>query len=347
MSGVDIKSMYLSELQAFLAEKNLPKFRAGQIYKWIHSGVSSFNEMLNLPKGLREELDNEFYIAGCSVETKRESRLDGTVKYLFKLSDGEFIESVLMSYHHGTSICISSQVGCKMGCTFCATGRQGFQRNLLPSEMLSQVMSAQSDSGKRISNIVLMGMGEPLDNFDNVIRFLKLVSDENGLNIGMRHISLSTCGMVDKIYELAELKLQLTLSVSLHAPNDLLRGKTMPVNKKWGVDELIKACRYYIDLTGRRISFEYAMIEGINDSESCARELCGLLKGILCHINLIPVNNVTGSGYKRTNIKQIHRFSAVLARSGLTATVRRTLGSDIEASCGQLRGKHILGGQSL
>ena len=242
-----------------------------------------------------------------------------------------------MKFHHGYTSCISTQVGCKMGCTFCATGMGGYVRNLTPSEMLAQLQAEQADRNIRISNIVLMGMGEPLDNFDNVIRFLKLVSDDKGMNIGMRHISLSTCGVVPKIYELADLKLQLTLSVSLHAPNDQIRSKTMPVNRRWGIDELLEACRYYLKMTNRRISFEYAMIDNVNDSDACARELAKRLHGMLAHVNLIPVNAVNGTGYKKSKAERLRAFSNILEKSGITVTVRRTLGSDINASCGQLR----------
>ncbi|MDO4459605.1 MAG: 23S rRNA (adenine(2503)-C(2))-methyltransferase RlmN, partial [Clostridia bacterium] len=255
----DIKSLNLKELTEELVGSGLPKFRAQQIYKWLHSGVKSFEEMTNLSKQMRQDLDEKYYIASCDIELKRVSKLDGTVKYLYRLHDDEYIEAVVMKYHHGNSICISSQVGCKMGCNFCATGKNGFTRNLLPSEMLSEIMEAQNDIGERISNIVLMGMGEPLDNYDNVLKFLELISDENGMNIGMRHISLSTCGIVDKIYKLADRKMQLTLSVSLHAPNDMLRDSMMPINKRWNTDELLDACRYYCKQTNKRISFEYAM----------------------------------------------------------------------------------------
>ncbi|MEE0061687.1 MAG: 23S rRNA (adenine(2503)-C(2))-methyltransferase RlmN, partial [Acutalibacteraceae bacterium] len=266
---------------------------------------------------------------------------DGTIKYLFKLYDGEYIESVLMNYHHGYTLCISTQVGCKMGCTFCATGKSGFSRNLTPSEMLAQIQSAQVDNNIRISNIVLMGMGEPLDNFDNVIKFLSLVSSDKGINIGMRHITLSTCGVVPKMYELAKLKLQITLSVSLHAPNDEIRSRTMPINNKYGVNELIKACRDYAKITNRRITFEYAMIDGVNDSDECAKELAQLVKGMLCHVNLIPVNNVNGTAYQKSKKKRLVEFSNILEKNGVPSTIRRTLGSDIDASCGQLRRKKL------
>ena len=334
----DIKSKTLPQLQEELAALGLPKYRAQQVYRWLHRGVTDFSQMSDLSRALREDLAQRYYIAWAQVERKRVSQ-DGTVKYLFRLPDGEHVESVLMHYHHGTSICISTQVGCKMNCSFCATGQSGFARNLSPSEILSQVQAASVDAGERISHIVLMGMGEPLDNYENVLRFLELVTSEGGLNVSMRHISLSTCGLVDKIYDLADKKLQLTLSVSLHAPNDEIRSRTMPVNKRWNMEQLLKACKYYSTTTGRRISFEYAMISGVNDMDWCARELASRLRGILAHVNLIPVNDVTGTGYKKSGIPRQKRFVALLEERGVTATVRRTLGSDIEASCGQLRRK--------
>ena len=333
----DIKSMYEDELKEEFAKMGEPAYRAGQVYKWLHEGVKSFDEMTNISKKLRERLMENYYISNAAIEKKLISAYDDTKKYLFSFSDGEMVESVLMKYHHGYTSCISTQVGCKMGCTFCATGKSGFSRNLTASEMLAQLQAEQQDNHIRISNIVLMGMGEPLDNFENVIRFLKLVSSENGMNIGMRHISLSTCGIVPKIYELADMKLQLTLSVSLHAPNDQIRSRTMPVNRKYNIDELLKACQYYVRQTNRRISFEYAMIDGVNDSVANAEELAKRLKGILSHVNLIPVNAVKGTGYEKSKKESIKRFIAVLERAGITATVRRTLGSDINASCGQLR----------
>ena len=333
----DIKSMYEHELKEKFAEMGEPAYRASQVYKWLHSGVKSFDEMTNISKKLRESLMEKYYISNAAIEKKLVSSYDDTRKYLFSFSDGEMVESVLMKYHHGYTSCISTQVGCKMGCTFCATGQSGFSRNLTASEMLSQIQAEQEDNDIRISNIVLMGMGEPLDNVYSVIRLLRLVSSENGMNIGMRHISLSTCGIVPRIYELADMKLQLTLSVSLHAPNDQIRSRTMPVNRKYNISELLKACKYYSDTTSRRISFEYAMIDGVNDSEACAAELAKRLKGILSHVNLIPVNTVSGTGYEKSKKESIRKFIAVLEKSGITATVRRTLGSDINASCGQLR----------
>lgn len=334
---IDIKSLTLPELEEELSIMGQPSYRAGQIFKWLHSGVKSFDEMTNISKELRKKLDIKCYISSATIEKKLISDYDDTVKYLFSFRDGETVESVLMKYHHGYTSCISSQAGCKMGCTFCATGMGGFVRDLTASEMLAQLQAEQEDGNIRISNIVLMGMGEPLDNFDNVIRFLRLVSDDKGMNIGMRHISLSTCGIVPRIYELADLKLQITLSVSLHAPNDLIRSRTMPVNKRWGTDELLEACRYYIKMTNRRISFEYAMIDNVNDTDACARELAKKLRGMLAHVNLIPVNTVSGSEYTKSKAERLRVFSEVLEKNGIAVTVRRTLGSDINASCGQLR----------
>ncbi|MEE0264169.1 MAG: 23S rRNA (adenine(2503)-C(2))-methyltransferase RlmN [Acutalibacteraceae bacterium] len=338
----DIKSFTAQELSQEIKALGLPAFRADQIFKWLHEkSVTSFDEMLNLPKNIREKLSELYYISVATIEKKQISCYDGTIKYLFKLYDGEFIESVLMNYHHGYTLCISTQVGCKMGCTFCATGKSGFSRNLTPSEMLAQIQSAQVDNNIRISNIVLMGMGEPLDNFNNVIKFLSLVSSDKGINIGMRHITLSTCGVVPKMYELAKLKLQITLSVSLHAPNDEIRSRTMPINNKYGVNELIKACRDYARITNRRITFEYAMIDGVNDSDECAKELAQLVKGMLCHVNLIPVNSVNGTAYQKSKKKRLVEFSNILEKNGVPSTIRRTLGSDIDASCGQLKRKKL------
>lgn len=339
MDKKDIKSMTLLELEAEMTALKLPKFRAAQIFDWLQKRcVSSFDEMTNLSKDLRALLSEKYYIASCAIEDRFESKLDDTVKYLFRLNDGECIESVLMKYNHGWSICISSQVGCRMGCKFCASTIGGLKRSLTASEMLSQIMSAQKDMGIRISNIVMMGIGEPFDNYDSVIRFLQLVGDEKGLNIGMRHISISTCGRVDGIRRFMELDSQITLSVSLHAPNDKIRDTIMPINKKWNVGELISACRDYFAKTGRRISFEYAMIKGVNDSRECADELIELLGGMICHINLIPANEVRENDYHRSD--RVHEFCDYLNRHGMNATVRRTLGADISASCGQLRQRH-------
>ena len=334
----DIKSMTLQELKDEIALMGEKSFKAGQIYSWLHKhGAVSFDEMTNLSKDLRAQLQKKYDIYNCTIEKKLVSVYDDTVKYLFRLDDGELIESVVMKYKYGYTICVSSQVGCKMGCKFCASGIAGFVRNLTPSEILSQVYMAQRDLGIRISHIVMMGVGEPLDNFDNVMRFLSLVTDENGLNISMRNISLSTCGVVSGIYKLMEKKLQLTLSVSLHAPNDKIRSNTMPVNDRWNIDELLKACKDYTKATSRRISFEYAMINGVNDSDECAAELGKRLKGMLCHVNLIPVNSVKERDYIKSSDNRIAGFIRILEKYGINVTVRRTLGSDINASCGQLR----------
>lgn len=333
--------MTLDELTEFVTENGFPKFRAKQIYDWLYKNVTDFDNMRNIPADLKAFLKSSSYISVANIEKKLVSRYDKTVKYLFSFNDGECVESVVMSYKHGYSICISTQVGCKMGCTFCATGKSGFSRSLVPSEMLGQIEAVQRDLNIRISNIVLMGMGEPLDNFDNVVKFLRLVSSDNGLNIGMRHITLSTCGIVPKIYELAKLHLGITLSVSLHAPNDEIRQQTMPIAKKYSIEELLKACSDYFKTTGRRVTFEYSMISGVNDSDENARELAKRLEGTQSHVNLIPVNTVEGTGYLKSNIKRQQAFINILAAKNIGATVRRTLGSDINASCGQLRRKHI------
>lgn len=331
--------MYPEELANFLP--NEKKYRIDQIFEWLHRGAA-FDEMSNLPKKLREQLNETAYIALPEIVKKLTSKLDGTVKYLFRLGDGQCIESAVMKYKHGNTVCISSQAGCKMGCKFCASTGIGYVRNLLPSEMLGQVIMAQKDTGERISNIVMMGIGEPLDNYDNVIKFLRLVSMQGGLNIGLRHISLSTCGIVDKIYRLADEALPLTLSVSLHQTTDKERSLLMPVNKKWNIDSLLTACRDYFQKTGRRISFEYAVIRGVNDNEEQADRLAALLKKYLTHempfhVNLIPVNPVEGTGFTEGDAKSMSLFIRTLESKGVNATVRRTLGSDINASCGQLR----------
>ena len=332
----DIKSMTLAELQDAFAALGEPKFRAKQVFTWLHRGVVGFEAMTNLSKTLREKLDSLYFITAPTVARKQISKLDGTIKYLWKLRDGNCVESVVMQYHHGNTVCISSEVGCK----FCASTIGGLVRRLEPSELLDQVLFSQLDSGLPISNIVLMGIGEPLDNFDNVMRFLELVNSPDGMNIGMRHISLSTCGLVDKIEKLAERDLQLTLSVSLHSPDDESRSKIMPVNRRWPVDTLLAACRDYFAKTGRRISFEYTMIDGVSDSPEQAQLLAKKLAGMGAHVNMIPLNNVTESGLHTSSKQAIHRFQTILEENGITATLRRTLGSDIDASCGQLRRKY-------
>lgn len=338
MEKTDILSMSFDELAASIKETGEPAFRAKQIYKWLHSEcVSTFDEMTNLSKALRQKLNDSFVIFGAAIEKKLVSEYDDTVKYLFRLHDGECVESVLMKYKYGYSICVSTQVGCRMGCKFCASTLDGVVRSLNASEILAQIYTAQRDNNIKISHVVLMGMGEPLDNYDNVMRFLSLITDEQGQNMSMRHISLSTCGIVPKIYELMDRNLQLTLSISLHAPTDEIRSSMMPVNKKWNIDELLKACRAYTDKTRRRISFEYAMVSGVNDTDECAKILSKKLRGILCHINLIPVNEVKETGCVRSSKERIAAFSSILEKSGYTVTVRRELGADINASCGQLR----------
>ena len=337
----DIKSMTLSELTEFITENGFERFRANQVYGWLNKNVSSFDEMRNISSKLRDFLKTSCYISVANIEKKLVSRYDKTVKYLFSFNDGECVESVVMKYKHGYSICISTQVGCKMGCTFCATGKSGYSRDLTPSEMLNQIESARRDLNIRISNIVLMGMGEPLDNYDNVVKFLYLVSSGDGLNIGMRHITLSTCGIVPRIYDLAQLRLGITVSVSLHAPNDEIRRKTMPIARRYSMDELLRACRDYFKKTGRRITFEYSMISGVNDSDANAEELAQRLAGMNCHVNLIPVNTVDGTGYTKSDINRQQSFINILAAKNIAATVRRTLGSDINASCGQLKRNYL------
>lgn len=334
----DIKSLTYNQLNNVISEMSLQSFRAKQIYKWLHrEGCRSFDEMTDLSKQLRKDLDEKFFISSCVIEKKFVSAIDGTVKYLFRLYDGEFIESVIMKYKYGYTICVSSQVGCKMGCTFCASTLAGFKRNLTSGEIESQIHAAQQDLNIRISHIVMMGIGEPLDNYENVLDFLENVNNENGLNISMRNITVSTCGIVDKIYDLMERDLQLTLTVSLHAPNDDIRSKTMPINRRYPIDQLMKACRDYADKTGRRVSFEYTLIKGVNDSEENAKELGERLKGSLSHVNLIPVNDVEERGNVRSTHESVLKFCNMLKRNGINATIRRTLGADINASCGQLR----------
>ena len=334
----DLKSMTLEEITVALRAMGEPQFRGKQVFTWLHRGITDFDQMINIPKSLREKLQAEYTLTVPTVARKQESKLDGTIKYLWELSDGNCIETVLMSYHHGNTVCISSQVGCRMGCKFCASTIAGKVRDLTPSEMLDQVLFTQLDSGKDISNIVLMGIGEPLDNYDNVMRFLELVNDPEGLNIGMRHISLSTCGLVDQIDKLADYKLQLTLSVSLHAPDDETRSRIMPVNRAVGVERLFAACRRYFETTGRRISYEYAMIDGVNDSDWQADLLARHLKGTPGHVNLIPLNEVKESPLKPS--RRVAAFQKRLEWHGITVTVRRKLGGDIDASCGQLRRKY-------
>lgn len=343
---VDLYSLLPSELEEYFISIGEPKFRAKQVFARLHKG-ERIEDITNLSKALRQRLAEETLDTLPQVEEKYVSKIDGTVKYLFRLYDGACIESVFMRYKHGNTLCISSQVGCRMGCKFCASTIGGRVRDLYPSELLGQVIAAERDSGERISNIVMMGIGEPLDNYDNVIKFLKLVNHPDGLNIGYRHISLSTCGVVDGIYRLAEEDLPITLSISLHAANDGRRSEIMPINNKWNIEVLLTACRSYFGTTGRRISFEYTLISGKNDSEADANELATLLtnafrsSGAPIHVNLIRVNEVQETGFKKGSVESVNNFAKVLERRGITATVRRRLGSDVNAACGQLRRSNL------
>ncbi len=337
---MNLKSMTQPEIGAVLKELGQPAFRAKQVYTWLHKGVRSYDEMTNLPKSLRDVLSEKYPIHAPRVVRKQESQKDGTIKYLWQLQDGNCVETVLMRYHYGNTVCISTEVGCGMGCAFCASTIGGLVRRLEPYEMLDEVLFTQIDSGLLVSHVVLMGIGEPLDNFDNVLRFLELVNSPDGMNISMRHISLSTCGLVPKIDALAQKKLQISLAISLHGPNDEIRGRIMPVNKAYPIDVLLDACRRYYAATSRRIHFEYAMIDGVNDSESCAKELLRRLKGLPAHVNMIPLNHVEESPLKPSSKAAVAKFQKILEDGGVTATVRRTLGGDIDASCGQLRRKY-------
>ena len=332
-----ISSYTLEGLTALMKELGQPAFRAKQIFHWLHQKlVTEFSAMTDQPKALLAKLEEGYYIAAPAIVRRQQSK-DGTVKYLFALADGNCIETVIMRYHYGVTACVSSQVGCRMGCRFCASTQAGRVRNLEAGEIAGQIYAAQKDIGERISHIVLMGIGEPLDNFDNVMDFLSIISSPDGVNIGMRNISLSTCGIVPMIDKLAEKKLQLTLSISLHAPNDAMRSQMMPVNDAYPVAQLIAACRRYQQTTGRRVSFEYSMVRGVNDSPATAKELAALIRGMGAHVNLIPINPVDGSPYSATDAENVKRFQTLLTDLGVNATVRRRLGSDISAACGQLR----------
>ena len=333
----DLKSMTLEEITAALRAMGEPSFRGKQVFTWLHRGITDFDEMMNIPKSLREKLRAEYYITVPTVARKQVSKLDGTIKYLWELQDGNCIETVVMRYHYGNTVCVSTQVGCRMGCRFCASTQAGRVRNLEAGEICSEIYTAQKDIGERISHIVLMGIGEPLDNFDEVMRFLENITSPEGVNIGMRNISLSTCGLVPKIDELAKRHLQLTLSVSLHAPDNRTRSGMMPVNDAYPLEQLIPACRRYQKETGRRISFEYSMVRGVNDSSEMAQKLADLIRGMGAHVNLIPINPVDGSPYSATDDANVHRFQKELEALGVNATVRRRLGTDISAACGQLR----------
>lgn len=335
----DIKAMLPDEIAAALTELGEPKYRAKQIFQWLARGVESFDEMTDVSKKLRETLKREFFITKLKMLRKQVSAIDGTIKYLWELPDGNAVETVVMQYRHGNTICISSQVGCRQGCAFCASTIGGLIRGLESSEMLDEVLYSERESGLKISNIVLMGIGEPLDNFDNVIRFLRLVNHPDGENIGMRHISLSTCGLTERFDELADLNLQLTLSVSLHAPDDETRSRIMPANRGRGVEQLISACSRYYEKTGRRISFEYAMIDGVNDTPYHAKLLAQHARRVCAHVNLIPLNHVEERQFAPSTPEHMKAFIRILEEAGVNVTVRRRLGSDVDASCGQLRKK--------
>lgn len=342
MDKTDIKSMTLDELKGFFKEIGEKDFRAKQVYDWLHVKMADdFDSMTNLSKDLRQKLTDKAKLCTVKEVDRLESKTDGTIKYLFAVEDDNIIESVLMRYEHGNAVCISTQVGCRMGCTFCASTLDGMERNLTAGEMLSQIYTIQKDIGQRISSVVLMGSGEPLDNYNNVIKFIKIANSEEGLNLGQRHITLSTCGLIDKIRDLEYEDLQITLAVSLHAPNDGIRNQTMPVSKSNKFDDLISVCKEYADKTKRRITFEYALIDGFNDSPEDALELAGKLKRMLCHVNLIPVNDVKERNYQKSSNEKIQRFADILASRGIETTIRRKLGSDINAACGQLRKGYI------
>lgn len=338
----DIKSMTPSEVSELIVSLGDKKFRAKQIYQWMHQKlVASYDEMTNVPAALRQKLVAEYPLTVLEPVRVQISQIDGTRKHLFRLSDGNLIESVLMKYHHGNSVCISSQVGCRMGCRFCASTIDGLVRGLLPSEMLEQIYRIQKDIGERVDNVVVMGSGEPFDNFDNLLRFIELLNNEEGLNISARNLTVSTCGIVPKIYELADMQPQITLAISLHSPNDELRRSIMPVANKYSIDEIMKACRYYVEKTGRRITFEYSLVKDVNDTDECAMQLVHLVKGIKCHVNLIPVNPIKERDYKQTAQAGVNHFRSRLEKCGVNATVRREMGRDIDGACGQLRRSYM------
>lgn len=342
MGKTDVASMDLAELQVFFDTLGEPKFRAKQLFEWLHQKqVDTFAKMTNLPQKLREKLEEEATIGGVQMVEKLVSRVDGTRKYLFALENGSVIESVLMQYGYGNTVCVSTQAGCRMGCQFCASTLDGVERSLTAGEMLAQVYTIQKDLGQRISGVVLMGSGEPLDNYDAVLRFIRLLNDANGQNMGQRHMTLSTCGLIAQIYRLAKEQLQITLAVSLHAPNDEIRRQIMPVARANPMEELLQACVDYAAQTKRRITYEYAMMQGINDSDDCARELAKRLRHTLCHVNLIPMNPVKERAYTKSSDQRVQRFAHLLQQDGVETTIRRRLGSDIDAACGQLRRRYM------
>ncbi|NOH15055.1 23S rRNA (adenine(2503)-C(2))-methyltransferase RlmN [Clostridium cochlearium] len=338
---INLLDLSLEDLKKWMKENGEKEFRAKQVLDWIYKGAYNFEAMKNIPKDIKNKLQENFYISVPSVVEKYVSKDKSTVKFLFEYRDGNIIESVVMKYKHGNTICVSTQVGCKMGCTFCASTIGGVVRSLSHGEILGEVLMAQKEIGEKISNIVMMGSGEPLDNYDNSLKFIKSVNNENGLNIGQRHITLSTCGIVPKIKELAEENLQITLAISLHAPNDNIRRKTMPIASVYSIEELLEACKYYISKTNRRITFEYALVDDLNDKEVHAEELSNLLKGLLCHVNLIPINKIDEKEFRSSSTNKIKNFSNILLKNGIQTTIRREMGSDINAACGQLRRRYV------
>ena len=341
MTKVDLLSLPLEELLLFIEELGEKKFRGQQIFQWVQRGIKDIDEMTNLSKGFRDKLKESAYITNIKLEEKLSSKIDGTKKYLFLLEDNNIIEGVVMSYKHGLTACLSSQVGCGMGCSFCASTKHGLLRNLKAGEIVDQILLMQKDLGERISNIVLMGSGEPLHNYKEVVAFLRIVNDKNGINIGNRHITLSTCGLVPEIKKLADLQIPINLAISLHASNDEIRQQTMPVAKKYSIKELLDSCKYYLEKTNRRITFEYALIKDVNDKPAHAEELAALLKGLLCHVNLIPVNPIDEKTFQRSKLDYIKSFERILLKHGIETTVRREMGSDINAACGQLRNRYL------
>ncbi|OPJ56910.1 23S rRNA (adenine(2503)-C(2))-methyltransferase RlmN [Alkalithermobacter paradoxus] len=341
MEKIDLKSLSEEKLKEFMQTIDEKAFRGTQVFRWIYKGAESIDDMTDLSKSLREKLSELASITNLSIYKKMSSKIDDTRKYLFSLEDRNIIESVMMKYKHGVSVCISTQVGCRMGCSFCASTIDGLERNLKASEMIDQILKIQKDVGERVSNVVMMGSGEPLDNFEEVKEFLKIVNEKNGLNIGYRHITLSTCGIVPKMYELSDLKLPINLAISLHAATDEKRKDIMPIAKAYSIDDILKACRYHIEKTNRRITFEYSLIKGVNDSKDEAKILANKLKGLLCHVNLIPINKVDERSYEKPDTKYINTFKDILKSSGIETTIRREMGSDIQGACGQLRRRNL------
>ncbi len=342
MEQLDMKSLYYPELESVIKSYGQPAFRAKQLYQWLHNKLAaSYEEMTNLSKELRDKLSADYPLNTLQEVQALHSENDGTVKFLFRLKDGRVIESVLMKYHHGNSVCISSQVGCRMGCKFCASTIGGKERDLLPSEMLDQIYRIQALTGERVSNVVVMGTGEPLDNYDHLIRFIRILTDGDGLNISARNITVSTCGLPERIRSLANEELPVTLALSLHAPNNEIRKQLMPVAAKYELSEVLDAFRYYYDQTGRRLTFEYSLVDGVNDEEEHAKELCRLIKGLNCHVNLIPVNPIKERNYRKSDNKKIQTFKLILEKSRINVTIRREMGADIDAACGQLRKSYM------